>query len=65
TRSALGLTDGFASSHAADAALRARMAAGAARAVEGVAWVTLYKALGGASPLAGGARAVEPAKAAR
>lgn len=65
TRSALGLADGLASSHAADAALRARMAAGTARAVEGVAWVTLYKALGGASPLAGGARTAEPAKAAR
>ncbi len=52
-RSALGLSDGLAAGRAEDTALRARIVASSARAAEGVAWVRLYKALGGASPLAG------------
>ncbi|MBU6403682.1 MAG: efflux transporter outer membrane subunit [Proteobacteria bacterium] len=65
TRSALGLGDGLAAGSAADAALRARSVASGAQAAEGVAWVRLYKALGGASPLAGSARERSPARAAR
>ncbi len=49
-RARLGLGDGLQAAAAADAALRARVAADDARAAEGVAYVALYKALGGAAP---------------
>ena len=65
TRSALGLGDGLAAGSAEDAALRARIVASGAQAAEGVAWVRLYKALGGASPLVGSAHERSPAQATR
>lgn len=51
TRNRLGLDDGLAATGAEDAVLQARIAADDTRAAEGVAYVALYKALGGASPL--------------
>ncbi len=51
-RNRLGLADGLAAGAAKDAALRAAIDAARARAAEGIAYVALYKALGGASPLA-------------
>lgn len=60
-RNRLGLDDQLAAGHAGNAALQAAIAAARARAVEDIAFVALYKALGGASPLAVAAPCVNPA----
>lgn len=53
TRARLGLADGLEGDSTRSAALRAALAASQARAAEGVAYVALYKALGGAAPVTG------------
>ena len=63
-RARLGLADALAQVRAEQDALQARRALADARAGEGVAWVALYDALGGASPLAaaGNVTTAEPAR---
>lgn len=51
TRARLGLADGLEGDSARSAALRAALVASQAREAEGVAWVALYKAQGGAAPV--------------
>jgi len=51
TRTRLGLADGLEGDSARIAALRAEQVASQAREAEGVAYVALYKALGGAAPV--------------
>ena len=51
TRERLGLADGLQGDSARTAALRAALVASQAREAEGVAWVALYKAQGGAAPV--------------
>ncbi len=51
TRARLGLADGLQGDGANIATLRAALVASQAREAEGVAWVALYKAQGGAAPV--------------
>lgn len=53
TRARLGLADGLEGDSARITALRAALVASQAREAEGVAYVALYKALGGAAPVTG------------